>query len=408
MEYSSSRENMPVKAAAAARGGVAKLAFRFVLMIGIVNFFADMTYEGARGIAGPFLGMLGASATIVGFVAGFGEMAGYGLRSVSGYFADKTRRYWAAAFAGYAVNMLAVPALALAGNWPVAAALMVAERTGRAIRRPSVESMLSHAGKSIGHGWVFGLNEAIDQAGATLGPLVTAWILYRHGGYRHAFAVLLISALLCLVVLLVAWFLYPRPHELAAEPAPSLIATGFPRAYWLYLAAGALIAAGFADFSLIAFHFQKTASVSQGLIPVFYAAAMATSAVASLVFGKFLDKVGLPILVIAFGIPAFFALFVFLRATTLEFVGMILWGLGVGAQETCLKAVLSRVLPAKRRSTAFGTFDTGFGIAWFVGSAFMGWLYDKSIPALISFSITSQLLALPVLVWAHRRQPGGD
>ena len=193
---------------------VAKLAFRFVLIIGIVNFFADFTYEGARSIAGPFLGSLGASAAIVGFVAGGGELAGYGLRSVSGYFADKTRRYWAAAFLGYAINMLAVPALALAGNWPVAAALIVAERTGRAIRKPSVEAMLSHAGKSIGHGWVFGWNETLDQAGATLGPLVVAFVLYRRGSYPRAFAALLISALLCLAVLAAACLLHRRPQEL--------------------------------------------------------------------------------------------------------------------------------------------------------------------------------------------------
>src|SRR5690349_11715856 len=154
---------------------IAKIALRFVLIIGIVNFFADFTYEGARSSIGPFLGSLGASATVVGFVAGFGEMVGFGLRSITGYFADKTHKYWLFAFAGYAINMLAVPALALAGSWPMAAALIVAERTGRAIRRPSVESMLSHAGHSIGQGWVFGLNEALDQTGATLGPLIVAW-----------------------------------------------------------------------------------------------------------------------------------------------------------------------------------------------------------------------------------------
>jgi hypothetical protein len=138
--------SMSLKSGSAVSTDVAQLAFRFVLIIGVVNFFADITYEGARSIVGPYLGSLGVSATVVGFVAGLGEMAGYGLRSVSGYLADKTRRYWTAAFVGYGINMLTVPALALAGNWPVAAALIVVERTGRAIRRPAVESMLSHAG----------------------------------------------------------------------------------------------------------------------------------------------------------------------------------------------------------------------------------------------------------------------
>jgi MFS family permease len=386
-----------------AQQNVAKLAFRFVLIIGIVNFFADMTYEGARSIIGPFLGSLGASAAIVGFVAGLGELFGYGLRSVSGYFADKTHRYWAVAFVGYAINMLAVPALALAGSWPLAAALVIAERTGRAIRRPAVEAMLSHAGKSIGQGWVFGLNEALDQTGATLGPLITAFVLYRHGGYRHAFAVLLTSALLCLAVLFVAWLLHRRPQEMA-ESAPPSSSRRFSKAYWLYLAAGGLTAAGFADFSLIAFHFQKTATVPPDLVPGFYAVAMATGAVASLVLGKLLDKLGLPILVLAFGIPAFFAPLVFLRGTTLELIGMILWGIGMGAQDSCLKAVLSAVIPAEKRGTAFGVFDTGFGVAWFGGSVIMGLLYDKSIPALVVFSVVLQLLALPVLVFANRKQ----
>jgi predicted MFS family arabinose efflux permease len=383
---------------------IAKLAFRFVLIIGIVNFFADMTYEGARSIVGPFLGSLGASATIVGLVAGFGEMVGYGLRSVSGYFADKTRQYWTVTFVGYAINMFAVPALALASNWPMAAALIVAERTGRAIRRPAVESMLSHAGQSIGQGWVFGFNEALDQTGATLGPLITAWVLYRHGGYHHAFAVLLVSALLCLTVLLVAWFLYRQPHELEAEPVQPSTGKGFSKAYWIYLAAGILIAAGFADFSLISFHFQKTSTVPQGLIPVFYAVAMATGALASLILGKSLDKFGLPVLMLAFGVPAFFAPLVFQNVTALGLIGMILWGIGMGAQDSCLKAVLAKVVLPDRRSTAFGVFDTGFGIAWFAGSAIMGVLYDKSIAALILFSVVLQLLALPVFASARKQE----
>src|SRR5579864_4611078 len=394
---------MSVRSDTTASGDLAKLAFRFVLIIGVVNFFADMTYEGARSIVGPFLGSLGASAAAVGFIAGFGEMVGYGLRSVSGYFADKTHKYWAIAFLGYAINMLAVPALALAGNWPLAAALVIAERTGRAIRKPAVESMLSHAGQSIGQGWVFGLNEAMDQTGATLGPLITAWVLYRRGGYHQAFAVLLISALLCLTVLFVAWSLYHRPEELQGKSAQPLTSKGFPKTYWLYLAAGALIAAGFADFSLIAFHFQKSATVAQGLVPVFYAIAMATGAIASLVFGKLLDKLGLPVLLVAFGIPAFFAPLVFLYGTQLELVGMILWGMGMGAQDSCLKALLSAVVPSEKRSTAFGVFDTGFGVAWFAGSAIMGVLYDKSIPALVAFSMLLQLLALPVLAVAKKQ-----
>src|SRR5213595_3103359 len=237
-------------------------AFSFVVIIGIVNFFADLPYEGARGIVGPFLGSLGASAAIVGFIAGFGELIGYALRSVSGYFADKTQKYWFVTFTGYAINMLAVPALALAGQWPLAAGLVVAERTGRAIRKPVVEAMLSHAGRSIGAGWAFGLNEALDQAGATIGPLLVALILFLKGGYRTGFGMLLIPAIICLSALVAARLLHPRPDEL--EPPKEQIGEvgRLAQPYWIYLGGGALIAAGMADFALIGFHFQKAHTIS--------------------------------------------------------------------------------------------------------------------------------------------------
>src|SRR5437667_4453036 len=291
---------------------LAKLAFRFVLIIGIVNLFADMAYEGGRSISGPFLGSLGASATIIGFVAGVGELLGYSLRSFSGYFADKTHRYWFITFLGYIVNVLAVPALALATNWPLAAVLIITERTGRAIRKPAVDAMISYAGKSIGRGWVFGLNEGLDQAGAAISPLIVALVLYIKGGYRYGFAVLLIPALLCLATLVVARISYPTPRELEKGPDDYLEARRFPKSFWIFAAAGALIAAGFADFSLIAFHFQKAASVPQVDIPLFYAVAMGAGALSNLLFGRLFDRIGFPILFLAFFVGAVFAPMVFL------------------------------------------------------------------------------------------------
>src|SRR5438046_3568640 len=211
---------------------IAKTALGFVLVIGIVNLFADMAYEGGRSIAGPFMGSLGASATIIGFVAGFGELLGYSLRSVSGYFADKFQRYWFFVFLGYFINVFAVPTLALAGNWQLAAVLIIAERSGRAIRKPVVDAMISYAGKSIGRGWVFGLNEGLDQAGAAISPLIVALVLYYKGGYRAGLGVLLVPAILCPATLVVARFWYPSPHELETEKGDFSEARGFPKAFW--------------------------------------------------------------------------------------------------------------------------------------------------------------------------------
>src|SRR6184192_989696 len=378
---------------------LAKTAFQFVLIIGIVNLFADMAYEGGRSITGPFLGSLGASAAVVGFVAGLGELLGYSLRSVSGYFADKTRRYWVATFLGYLVNVFAVPALALAGNWPLAAILIIAERTGRAMRKPAVDAMLSYAGKSIGRGWEFGLNEGLDQAGAAISPLIVALVLYLKGGYRYGFAVLLIPALLCLATLVVARILHPRPYEMEKEPADLSEAKGFPKAFWIFVGAGALIAAGFADFSLIAFHFQKAASVPPQDIPLFYAVAMGAGALSNLLFGRLFDRIGFPIVFIAFFIGVLFAPLVFLGGFWLALIGMAVWGVGMGAQNSLLKAILTYLMPITKRSTGFGLFYTCYGIAWFIGSAAMGFLYDRSIESVVVLSVVLQLAALPVFFW---------
>ena len=172
-------ENEPEK-----QDGISKgTALKFVVLLGVVSLFADMTYEGARSITGPYLAILGASATAVGIVAGFGELIGYALRLVSGYISDRTGKYWTVTLFGYFINLLAVPLLALAGSWEVAAFLMITERMGKAIRNPSRDAMLSHATQSIGRGWGFGLHEAMDQIGAILGPLIVATVLYLNGGF---------------------------------------------------------------------------------------------------------------------------------------------------------------------------------------------------------------------------------
>jgi MFS family permease len=385
-----------------------RTAVSFVVLLGVVSLLADVTYEGARSITGPYLAVLGASGAVVGTVSGLGELIGYGLRLFSGYLSDRTGRYWTLTIAGYAVNLLAVPLLALAGRWEVAALLIIAERTGKAIRTPARDAMLSHATKAVGRGWGFGLHEALDQVGAMLGPLVVAGVYTVRGDYAAGFAVLLLPALLALSVLVVARRLYPRPRDL--EPAgPRLEAASLPAAFWLYLAAASLVAAGYADFPLIAFHFQEKAVIAPTWIPILYAMAMGVDALAALVFGRLYDRRGLRVLTaVALG-SAFFAPLVFAGGFAASLAGMALWGIGMGAQESIMRAAVAGMAPAHRRGAAYGLFNTGFGVAWFLGSVLMGFLYDTSLPALIAFSVLIQLAAVPLFIlvgrrWDHRPQ----
>ncbi len=360
-------------------------AMIFVVLFGVVSLFSDMTHEGARSVMGPFLALLGANATVVGIIAGFGELVGYVLRLPSGYFTDRTGRYWTVTIIGYIINMLAVPILALAGSWEVAALLIILERAGKAIRNPARDAMLSHATLDVGRGWGFGIHEAMDQIGAMLGPLIVAAVLFFKGTYRTAFATLLVPALLTLGVLLMAQMLYPRPRDL--EPTATEIETkGFPRVYWVYLAAMALNAAGYADFPLIAYHFQKASTVSAEWIPVFYAIAMGVDAAAALLFGRFFDRRGIPILIVAVLISVSFAPLVFLGGFYVSLIGMALWGVGMGAQESIMRAAVAGMVPANKRATAYGIFNTGYGVFWFMGSALLGIFYDLSL----LFVITSR------------------
>jgi len=386
--------------------GGSQVALRFVLLLGVVSLFADMTYEAARSITGPYLAILGASATAVGVIAGFGELIGYGLRIVSGIISDKTHRYWAVTIVGYAVSLLAVPALALAGNWEIAAVLIMTERFGKAIRTPARDAMLSHATHEMGRGWGFGIHEAMDQVGAMIGPMIVAAVLACKGSYRYGFAVLAVPAALALAVLAVARITYPQPHDL--EPSFHAGETiGLRSTFWLYLAAVACIAIGFADYPLVAFHMKTAGIMADKWIPLIYAGAMGVDALSALLFGRLYDRKGLPILLGIVAISAWSAPLVFLSGIEILVVGMILWGIGMGVQESIIRAVVADMVPANRRATGYGLFNGGFGLAWFLGSALMGVLYDRSLVALAAFSVAAQLASLPLLYMVRRRLTSG-
>jgi predicted MFS family arabinose efflux permease len=385
---------------------------RFVLLTGAVSFFADFTYEGSRSIIGPYLGFLGAGALAVSVVTGFGELLGYGLRLASGRLADRPRNVWPVTLLGYALQMAVVPLLALAGSWQVAALLILLERVGKATRNPPRDVMLSHAGKQVGgYGWTFGINEALDQAGAMVGPLLLALVLaLHHGGYRLAFAVLAAPAAVTLVLLGVARLLYPRPEEMEeAHPGPDR--DGLPRVFWIYLAAGALIAAGFADFPLIAFRFHEDATISSALVPVYYAVAMGTGGLGSLLFGRLFDRTGIGVLIPLTAASTAFAPLAFLGGPWPALLGVSLWGLGMGVHESIIPAAVAPMVPLSRRGSAYGLFTAVYGLAWFLGSAAIGGLYTVSIGVLVAFSVAAELTAIPLLivVQKHARpsQPNG-
>jgi len=385
------------------RAAQASPALKFVLMVGIMSFFADFTYEGSRSITGPYLGMLGAGAFAISVISGAGEFLGYNVRLFSGRGADRTGRYWPVTIGGYVLQMSVVPLLALAGSWQVAAVLIVAERVGKGIRNPPRDAMLSHAAKDIGYGRAFGVHEALDQFGALFGPLLVALVLAvsRHD-YKVAFAALAVPAVIMLSLLAVARLLYPRPQDLAAGPA-QVTAAGFPRVFWVYAGGAALAAAGFADFPLIAYHFQHAGTVSPALTPVFYAVAMAVSGTGSLVLGKVFDRAGIGVLVPLTVVAALYAPLVFLGGFWAILVGVSLWGLGMGVQESLIPAAVAPMIAPDRRASAYGLFTGIYGTAWVAGSVVIGVLINVSLGGLVAFCVASELAAIPLILVVRMR-----
>jgi MFS family permease len=374
--------------------------FRFILNMGVVDFFGDTTYSGGASMNGLFLGSLGASPAFISIAGGMSEFLNYLTRGLSGYIGDRIRRHWLLVFAGYVFNLLAVPAVALAGQWQVAAGLIVIQGLGRGARKPIVEAMLSHTVAEHGRGWVYGVHNALDYAGRTVGPLVVALVLFTNGSIRIGYALLLIPALLGLVSLSIARSRYPAPEEL--EEQPTATEEGFTPGYWLYLAAGACFAAGLMNFELISFHLSKS-GISAPVVPLFLALATTIGAFASLGLGRLYDRIGTLVVLASVFAAAMFSPFVFLLPIYFAFLGMMLWGIGQTTQDMLLKSVVAGILPKGRRNLAFGLYYAGYGVGWAVGSVAAGLLYEQSHVALVILAMGIQLASLPLFMLARRR-----
>lgn len=390
-------------------------AMIFIILFGIVSLFSDMTHEGASSIRGAYLSLLGASAGTIGFISGLGELIGYSMRYVFGKITDKTHKYWAMTIFGYILDIIAVPCLALVGEngWIAACLLLVVQRMGKAIKKPAKDTIMSFAASQEGAGKSFGIQELLDQIGAFLGPVLLYLVmLFKTDGttfeiYKTCFAILLVPGMITIIMLFVTKYKFPNPEHFEPEPK-EYVPFKMKKSFIYYIAGISLFSFGFIDYSLIIMHVSKNfTSISTGLvetssiinsgtIPLLYAGAMLVDAVAALFFGYMFDKKGTKALVISTIISAPFSLFIFgFNSVSAVLFGIVLWGVGMGAQESILKAAVTSVVPKQSRATGYGIFECFFGIFWFLGSWLLGVLYDISISLMIGISIIAQLLAIP-------------
>jgi MFS family permease len=329
-------------------------------------------------------------------------MIGASLRYFSGRLADRTRAYWPLTIAGYVLNLAAVPLMAFAGNWQIAALLVVAERSGKSLRTPARDVLLSEATGAVGHGWGFGLHTAMDQTGAVAGPLFVAMAVARSLHYGRAFLWLAVPAVCAWIALAWARAAYPS----AGASAPQTVAhQDLSKTFWFYTAAAALLAFGFVDFPLLAFHFQKTSLFPQTTIPLLYSLAMAVNGLTALAFGKLFDRIGTAALALGIAIALVALPLGFFGGPTLAVIAVACWGAGMGAQDACLRSGIARAVSMDKRGTAFGAFYGVFGVAWFAGSSVMGVLYGISLPLLVACGVAAELVSLAMFLRLPGNQP---
>jgi MFS family permease len=390
------------------------LAMQVILMFGVVSLAGDFLYEGARAVNGPYLKTLGASAALVGLVAGLAELLGYAVRLLSGFLADRTKAYWVFTLFGYA-TLCTVPLLGMTDVWQLAALFIVLERVGKAIRSPAKDTILSTAARRVGTGFGFGLHEAMDQIGAILGPLFFMALFVGGNAtladYQNAYTWMWIPFVLLMVAVVVAFLKVPDPALLEEVKPAARGEDRLSRSFWLYLAFTGATTLGFANWALLGFHFKTTGVLTDAQIPLFYAVAMGVDGVAAMAVGLFYDRLkarsanehaGLLALLLIPLLTAFVPLLGFGTSFYGAMAAAVLFGVVMGIHETIMKSAVADITPLKKRGTGYGLFNTVYGLAIFAASALMGLLYDVSLPAVFGLSLGGQILAL-LLFWRLRK-----
>jgi MFS family permease len=385
--------------------------WHFVVAFGVVSLLADMVYEGARSIIGPYLATLGASATVVGLVAGAGEFIGYAFRVVSGYAVRRTKHYWTWTTIGYTLTVVSVPLIGVTGMLAPALLLYGTERLGKAVRSPAKDTLLSHASYRTGRGSAFGVHQALDQTGAVLGPLLLAGILaWREGDYRLAFGALAVPGALVLVLLL--WLRARVPDPGRYEPAgargtreaPDVTVEdrSLPPVFWHYAAAVGVLSCGVVSFPLLAFHAQTEGLLGDAAVPLLFALAMAVDGASGVLVGRLYDRRGARVL-LAVPVAAAFSAVAFADSTALVWIGVAVWGVVNGVLDSTVKAVVSELVAGPARAVAFGWLAFVRGVGLLVAGGLLGVAYDISRGLVVVLILAANAVALLGLARTLRR-----
>ncbi len=369
-----------------------------IVMIGVLGLFGDFTYEGARSIIPQYFATLGGSALLLGVVLGVSEFAGYAVRLVSGKLADKTRHYWGLFFVGYAINLFAVPLLALAGNYLIAAILIFLERFGRGIRIPPRDYIVSNAASEGKVGRAFAIEEGLDQAGAIIGPLSMAIVLFYRETYQFAFSLLIIPAIIGIIVLIIAHWYYGKKRLASEKNVP--LGPMSSRKFMLYSVAIAISAAGLYQAAFVLYG-ANSSGVTTYAIPLIFLVAMASEGFFGVVFGVLYDKIGRNLVYAGLALSIFIPVFLLGGGLAFLSIAALFYGAVTGIQDTTMRAVVGSMITPEKRGSAFGIFNTFYGFGLLVSGVVVGYLF-YSLNAIILYVFIMQIIASVMLKISFR------
>jgi len=383
-----------------------KSAYANIILLGFVSLMGDAVYEGSRGLVPDYLKFLGASAIIVGLFGGLGEFLGHALRLVSGVLADTTRAHWLFIFLGYGL-IASIPLLGLARIWEIAIILVLLERLGKAFRSPARDTVLSVLSKDVGAGKAFGIHELLDQTGAVAGPLIAATLMfYSSNNYQQTFSFLLLPFLMLLVVLFYAY--RKIGSEVITEPKTAgTKGKALGRSFYTYTFAVTLNTIGLIPVALILYKASVILQPEQlqWMVPIIYLLIQGVDASVALFSGYAYDKFGVKVLTLPFIISLFPPVF------TMTYTGLLpliiasaFFGIVLGMQESIYRAAVSEFTPISSRGTAYGIFNTAYGVGLLISGGIYGLLIDFKVPFTITLLIIilTQTTAIAALLETHQ------
>jgi MFS family permease len=349
--------------------------------LGFVSLLMDVSSELIHSLLPLFLvDALGATALAVGLIEGLAEATALIVKMFSGALSDYWGKRKSLAVLGYGLAALTKPLFALAPAVGMVLAARLLDRVGKGIRGAPRDALVADITPPEVRGAAFGLRQALDTAGAFLGPLLAVGLmLWWADNFRAVFWFAVIPSVLAVVVLL-AGVREPerRTDAKRVNPIRRENLKRLSRAYWRVVGVGAVFTlARFSEAFLVLRAGQSGMPIA--LVPLVMVAMNLVYAAVAYPFGKLSDRMNRKTL-LALGLVALIAADLVLAANAhwlTVLAGVALWGLYLGMTQGLLSAMVADAAPADLRGTAFGVFNLVSGIALLVASALAGLLWDR-------------------------------